>query len=243
MGDAISIRTVFKICLAVSRKSFWSSVNEMREHILFLTGKLAEPGLRKTLSAMEPLIFDYSIKQLGLSVAALMTAEMIERRLHETGKATRILVPGRCRGDLERLSQRLGLPVERGPEELKDLPAYFGRSAPQPDLNRYDVALFAEIVDASQRSIQSILDRASYYRSCGADVIDLGFLPTEPFGHLEETIQALKAEGYRVSADSLESSDLVRAGKAGADYLLSLTEKTLNIVDEVGSVPVLIPSA
>ncbi|ADE13228.1 dihydropteroate synthase DHPS [Nitrosococcus halophilus Nc 4] len=215
----------------------------MREHILFLTGKLAEPSLCKILKAMEPVDFDYTVKQLGLSVAALMTAEMVERRLTETGEATRILVPGRCRGDLEKLSKKLGLPVERGPNELKDLPAYFGRSGPAPDLSRYKVCLFAEIVDAPQQSVQGILDRAAYYRSCGADVIDLGFLPSEPFDHLEEAIQALKAEGYCLSADSLEPEDLIRAGKAGVDYLLSLTEKTLYIADEVGSTPILVPAA
>jgi hypothetical protein len=34
---------------------------------------------------------------------------------------------------------------------------------------------------------------------------------------------------------------LLRGGKAGADYLLSLNEETLHIADQVASTPVLIP--
>jgi len=39
----------------------------------------------------------------------------------------------------------------------------------------------------------------------------------------------------------LEDNDLLRGGRAGADYLLSLSESTLWIADEVSSIPVLIP--
>ena len=72
----------------------------MPEHILFLTGKLAEKQLRRTLEEMRP-DFNYTVHVLGVTVAALMTAEMIGRRLTETFGADRLLVPGRCRGDLD----------------------------------------------------------------------------------------------------------------------------------------------
>ncbi len=100
----------------------------MAEHLLFLTGKLAEKQLRNILEKMQPE-FTYTVHQLGIKVAALMTADMIGRRLQETFGAERIIVPGRCRGDLEALSKDLGLPVVRGPEELNDLPQYFGKAA------------------------------------------------------------------------------------------------------------------
>src|SRR5690606_14697152 len=74
------------------------------------------------------------------------------------------------------------------------------------------------------------------------DVIDLGCLPGTPFPHLEECIAALKAEGMAVSVDSLDTEELRRGGRAGADFLLSLTEETLHLLDEVASVPVLIPA-
>ncbi|GAB6067706.1 DUF6513 domain-containing protein [Methylothermus subterraneus] len=211
-----------------------------REHILFLTGKLAEKQLRQTLEAMQP-DFDYTVHQLGLTVAALMTADMIRRRLKDTFGADRILVPGRCSGDLEALSRELGVPVERGPNEIKDLPAFFGRENFKPDLSRYDIRIFAEITDAPRLNLEQILAQADGYRRHGADVIDLGCLPNQPFPHLEEAISALKSEGYRVSVDSLNPEDLLRGGRAGADYLLSLHLDTLWIAEEVASCPILIP--
>ena len=45
-----------------------------------------------------------------------------------------------------------------------------------------------------------------------------------------------------VSVDSLDPEDLLVGGRAGADFLLSLTEETLWIMNEVPSTPILIPS-
>jgi dihydropteroate synthase-like protein len=55
-------------------------------------------------------------------------------------------------------------------------------------------------------------------------------------------VRALKIHGYKVSVDSADPDELLRGGKAGADYLLSLDETRLHIADEVSSVPVLIPA-
>lgn len=211
----------------------------MSEHILFLTGKLAEKQVHQVLEGMQPE-FTYTVLQLGVKVAALMTADMIERRLHDTFGAQRIVVPGRCRGDFETLSQKLGIPIERGPEEVKDLPQYFGKAAQHIDLSRYDVKIFAEIVDAPNISVEQVVERAYYYKKNGADVIDIGCLPGVPFPHLEDVIRTLKQEGFQVSIDSLENDDLLKGGKAGADYMLSLHESSLWIADEVATIPVLI---
>lgn len=44
-----------------------------------------------------------------------------------------------------------------------------------------------------------------------------------------------------MSLDSLDTVDLLRGGKAGADYLLSLHESTMWIADEVNATPIIIP--
>ncbi len=75
-------------------------------------------------------------------------------------EADRIILPGRCRANLETLSRELGVKVERGPDEISDLPSYFGRGGRAPDLSRYDIRIFSEIVDASDVSIDEILRRA-----------------------------------------------------------------------------------
>jgi len=212
----------------------------MSEHILFLTGKLAEKQLHQILEKMQPE-FTYTVHQIGVKVAALMTADMIGRRLKDTFNADRIMVPGRCRGDLESLSKLLNTPVERGPDELKDLPLYFGKQAHKIDLSHYDVKIFAEIVDAPNVSVEEVVKRAYYYKENGANVIDIGCLPDTPFAHMEDIIQTLKQEGFLVSIDSLETDDLLRGAKAGADYMLSLHESTLWVADEVDAIPIIIP--
>ncbi|MBA2350275.1 MAG: DUF6513 domain-containing protein [Pseudomonadota bacterium] len=211
-------------------------------HILFLTGRLAEKSLHKVLAGMQPTEFSYTVQQIGINVAGLMTADLIARRVSDVANADRIVIPGRCRGDLDQLAARYGVPVVRGPEELKDLPEFFGHAGSPVDLSRHDVLIFAEIVDTPDIDIAAILQRAARYRADGADVIDLGCLPDTPFPHLEDALGALHEAGHRVSVDSIDPQELLRGGRAGADYLLSLKEDTLWIADEVASVPVLIPS-
>lgn len=210
------------------------------EHLVFLTGRLAQNGLARVLQSLEPAPFTWEIREIGLQVAALMTADMIKRRVPAPIAANRLIVPGRCRGDLDALSLHYGMPVERGPEELKDLPAYFNRAARPVDLSRYDIAIFAEIVDAPRLSVDAICARAARLQADGADVIDLGCLPSTPFPHLADAVRALKAQGMKVSVDSMDTKELVRGGRAGADYLLSLSADTLWILNEVDSTPVLI---
>ncbi|HET8747312.1 MAG TPA: DUF6513 domain-containing protein [Ramlibacter sp.] len=214
------------------------------EHIVFLTGRLAEPALNRVLAQIAPpeaeAPFSWEVREIGLQVAALMTAEMVQRRVAAPVAADRILLPGRCRGDVAALSAHFGVPVQRGPEELKDLPQFFRRQARPVDLDAYAIRIFAEIVDAPHLPVEAIVDRARAFAADGADVIDLGGLPDTPFPHLEDSVRALKAQGFRVSVDSQDPQELLRGGRAGADYLLSLTLDTLWIADEVASVPIVI---
>lgn len=214
----------------------------MPESILFLTGRLAEPSLRRVLDGMQPAPFEHKVLMLSLQVAGLMTSDMILRRLPDVAGASRVMVPGRCRGDLDELSSHFGVPFVRGPDDLKDIPRFFGRSGAPLDLSKHDVRIFAEIVDAPHLSIDAILEQATAYRNAGADVIDLGCLPQTPFPHIEDSVTALHAAGFQVSVDSMEPEELLRGGRAGADFLFSLNAKTLWIADEVGSTPVLVPA-
>jgi dihydropteroate synthase-like protein len=210
------------------------------EHIVFLTGRLAEKSLARVLESMAPTPFSWEIREIGLQVAALMTADMIRRRVAVPLQASRMIVPGRCRGDLAALSGHYGVPVERGPEEVKDLPQFFGRAAQALDLSRYETLIFAEIVDAPRLDLDGIAALARHYTAQGADVIDIGCLPETPFPHLEDAVALLKQQGYRVSVDSMRTEELVRGGHAGADYLMSLNLDTLWVADEVPATPILV---
>jgi dihydropteroate synthase-like protein len=214
----------------------------MTEHILLITGRLAKPRLTKILAGLAPKDFTYEIVDIGVKVAALMTAEIIRRRLPTPIRADRVLLPGRFRGDLDALAQHYGRTFQRGPADLQDLAEFFGRKGPPPDLSRHGVRIFAEIVEAPTLSVAAIVERAAHYRRDGADVIDLGCLPDTEFPHLEDSVAALVAAGFTVSVDSADVEELRRGGKAGAHFLLSLTEKTLHLAEEVAAIPVLIPA-
>lgn len=213
----------------------------MSDRTLFLTGHLARARLEKVLRDTRDLGFAWSVFDVGVKVAALMTESIILRRLPRPIDAAMIMVPGRCRANLEYLSSQFGVPFVRGPDELKDLPAYFGKRGRGQDLSEYDMRIFAEVVDASALSVDAIVARAVAMRAAGADVIDLGCLPDTPFPHLEEAVAALRSGGHSVSVDSADSGELRRGARAGAQFLLSLTENTLAVAGETGATPILIP--
>ncbi|MDQ7978442.1 DUF6513 domain-containing protein [Paraburkholderia sp. SARCC-3016] len=210
------------------------------EHIVFLTGRLAEKSVVQVLEGFANPTFTWEVREIGLQVAGLMTADMIRRRLAVPVNADRVIVPGRCRGDMNALTAHFGVPVERGPEEIKDLPQFFGQAARKLDLSRYETEIFAEIVDAPRLDLDGIAARARRYADEGADVIDVGCLPDTPFPHLEDAVRMLKDAGYRVSVDSMVTDELLRGGCAGADYLMSLNVDTLWIADEVPATPIVV---
>ena len=215
----------------------------MTEHIAFLTGHLAQPRLTKVLAGMKDAGFAWSVINVGVKVAALMTEAIIARRLPRPLAASRVVVPGRCRADLDRLSAEFGVPFVRGPDEVGDLPQYFGKGGRASDLSRHDIRIFAEIVEAPGLAIDAIVKRAGLMRAAGADVIDLGCLPDTPFPHLADAVRALAAEGFTVSVDSADPDELRTGGQAGARFLLSLTERNLAIAADTGATPVLVPES
>jgi dihydropteroate synthase-like protein len=212
----------------------------MAERVVLVTGSLAEPRVRRVAEQVASEALEPVVANVGVKVAALMTTDIVERRLTLPEGADRVVMPGRFRGDLERLSDFFGTRFERGPDEVADLPEYLGHAKEKPDLSQQNVTIFAEIVDATLMTPEEIVLRARMLRADGADVIDLGCLPDSPFPHLEDAIGALHADGVRVSVDSFNAEELSRGTKAGADFLLSLSEKTIAIADEGPAVPILV---
>jgi len=215
----------------------------MPGHILFLTGHLAEKRLREVLSGLRDVDFSWDVRDIGVQVAALMTADLIRRRLpKDAARAARIVVPGYCRGDLAPLDAEFGVAFERGPVDLHDLAEYLGHAREGIDLSQHAVRIFAEITDAPTLSVAGIVERARRFAADGADIIDLGCLPATPFAHLEAAIDALHGIGLLVSVDSADLDELRRGGRAGADFVLSLNEETLALAEEMAAQPVLVPA-
>src|SRR3954469_17826154 len=97
-----------------------------RPHLLFVTGKLAEPALRRTLAELAPRAgFDHSVAVLPITVVALATTPWIARHLAVPAGIDRVILPGLCAGDLDPVRSAAGIAVERGPADLRDLPDYF----------------------------------------------------------------------------------------------------------------------
>jgi dihydropteroate synthase-like protein len=212
----------------------------MAERVVLVTGSLAEPRVKRVAEQVASDTLEPVVANVGVKVAALMTTDIVERRLTLPEGADRVVMPGRFRGDLERLSDHFGTRFERGPDEVADLAEYLGHAKEKVDLSQHNMTIFAEIVDATLMTPGEIVVRSRMLRADGADVIDLGCLPDSPFPHLEESIAALHADGVRVSVDSFNAEELSRATRAGADFLLSLSEKTIGIADEGPAVPILV---
>jgi dihydropteroate synthase-like protein len=213
------------------------------ERLLFLTGHLAEARLRRLLESLGATAFAWQVANVGVKVAALMTEPILRRRLRAPLAADRVIFPGRAALDEAALSRAFGIPFVRGPDEIADLPGFLGFGAKPADLSHHAMRIFAEIVDAPLHAMETLRARAAALSAEGADVIDLGCRPGTAFAHLEDAVRALKADGHAVSVDSGDPEELRRGALAGADFLLSLTEATLDVAAGTPAVPVLIPAA
>src|SRR4051794_41829897 len=100
-----------------------------RQHLHFVTGRLAEHALQKEVAALSARLgFEASIGVLPITVAALMTPAWIARHLQIPRHATKVIIPGYCDGDLAPIATAAGVPVERGPRDLRQLGEFFGHA-------------------------------------------------------------------------------------------------------------------
>lgn len=213
-----------------------------RERICFVTGKLAEPALREVVAELAPRAgFDYAIEALNITVAALMTADWVAARLRPPADATRVVLPGYCGGDLSRVSAATGLPAERGPKDLRDLPEHFGRPAPADDYGDYTIEILAEINHAPRLGPADLLRAARSLRRDGADVIDLGCDPGQPWSGLGDAVRALRDAGLRVSVDTFDPGEAADGARAGAELVLSVTGATCERAVDWGCEVVVVP--
>jgi dihydropteroate synthase-like protein len=194
-----------------------------REHIHFVTGRLAAHALKSVVAPLaEQAGFDYTVGVLPITVAALMTPEWIARHWRRPAEANRIIIPGYCEGDLTPLSKATAAAVERGPRDLRQLPAYFLREPPPADYGAWDIEIIAEINHCPRLSLNEILRQAAELARDGADVIDVGCEPGGAWTGVSDAVKALRDVGHRVSIDSLNPAEIAPAVAAGAELVLSV---------------------
>ncbi|MFI5455264.1 MAG: DUF6513 domain-containing protein [Isosphaerales bacterium] len=193
--------------------------------ILFVTGRLAEFALRRLLDDLAPRAgFSAEVAVLPISVAALMTPKWVARHLDVLEGVERVILPGYCQGDLGPIIEKArGIPVEHGPQDLRDLPLLFGQpgGAP-PGYGAHNIQILAEINHAPGLEQRALIEQAEQFRSQGADLIDLGCDPGTTWTKVGEAVSALRDRGIRVSIDSFEPTEVASAVAAGAELVLSV---------------------
>jgi dihydropteroate synthase len=211
---------------------------------LFVTGRLAEFALRRMLEELAPRAgFHAEVAVLPISVAALMTPRWVARHLEVAAGVDKVILPGNCQGDLAPVVERArGVPVESGPEDLRDLPRYFGEARGEPGgYGAYDIEIIAEINHAPRLERDELIRQALRFRADGADVIDLGCDPGTSWTGSGDAVKALRDEGMRVSIDSFDPVEAEVAARAGAELVLSVSASNRERAVDWGVEVVVIP--
>jgi dihydropteroate synthase-like protein len=210
---------------------------------LFLTGRLAEPALRRVLAELGPRAgFEYQVAVLPISVAALATTEWIARH-HTPAPADRVILPGLCNGELDVLKNAWGdMAIEKGPADLRDLPDYFGASGQsKSNYGDYDIEILLEINHAPRLTLEEIVNIARKAKADGADVIDLGCDPGSTWTGIADAVKALKDEGLRVSLDTFNVAEAAEGVRAGAELVLSVNRTNREAACDWGCEVVAVP--
>lgn len=206
--------------------------------VLCVTGQLAEPVLRRVLADIEsaedsPIACDVAV--LGITVAALMTTEWIGRNLSVPEATDLVLIPGLCEGDTGIISEKFGVKVEKGPKDVREIPQHFGRVVAN-DYGAWDIEIAAEINNAPRLTRDELRSAADYFRTSGADIIDIGCTPGLAYPDLADVVGELTAARMRVSVDTFDADEIRTAVEAGAELVLSVNGSNIDVArDLVGS--------
>jgi dihydropteroate synthase-like protein len=223
------------------------------ERILFVTGQLAAPSLRPLVAELAARHgFHADVHVAGITVAALMPAAWLIGKLQVPAGVERVILPGWCDVGLDRLRAALDpIRVELGPKDLRELPAWLAGEGPPDDYGDHGIEILAEINHANRLPLAALRRMAVELRGQGADVIDLGATPGEPWAAADrvrdrtsvtEAVESLRDLGLRVSIDSFDPAEVRAATSAGAELVLSVRADNVELAADLGTEVVAIPS-
>jgi dihydropteroate synthase-like protein len=214
------------------------------QRILFVTGKLAEPALRRVVAELAPAGgFEPTVVVLPITVVALATTAWIAGHADPPQGFDRIILPGLCQGELAVLHDAWGdVAVERGPDDLRDLSEFFGgEAATRAGYGGHDIAILAEINHAPRLPLSDLLTRSRQAHRDGADLIDLGCDPDSTWTGVADAVRALRDDGLRVSLDSFNVDEAQHAARAGAELVLSVNRTNREAARDWGCEVVAVP--
>jgi dihydropteroate synthase-like protein len=210
--------------------------------VLFVTGRLAAPALRRVVAELGPRAgFEPEVAVMPISVAALLTTDWVAAHLQAPAGTNQIVLPGFCRGSAGEVAAACGVSAEHGPNDFRDLPEYFGHPQRSENYGVYDIEILAEINSAPRLAREELLTIARRYRDDGADVIDLGCDPGQPWSSVGDGVRLLRDDGLRVSIDSMNPTEITAAAKAGAELVLSVNVSNREAAADWGVEVVAIP--
>jgi dihydropteroate synthase len=89
--------------------------------------------------------------------------------------------------------------------------------------------------------LADILATAKQLAADGADLIDVGCDPGEPWPGVADCVKALKDAGHRISIDSMNPLEIAPAVRAGAELVLSVNSTTREAARDWGCEVVVVP--
>jgi dihydropteroate synthase-like protein len=199
--------------------------------VTFVTGRLAEPALRRTLADLAPP-FEVHVAVMKITVAALMTVPWLTKFLVVPPDTDLVVLPGLVEGDPALLAEHLGVRVEKGPKDLRELPIFFGRKAKAIEYGAWTIEIVAELNNASKLPMQARVAEAKRFLEAGADYVDVGCTPGRAFPDLADTVRAIRDLGGKVSIDSFDPEEIRTGIAAGATLVLSVNGSNLEVAQE-----------
>ncbi|MGB9622429.1 MAG: dihydropteroate synthase, partial [Candidatus Bathyarchaeia archaeon] len=136
----------------------------------------------------------------------------------------------------KRILESLKNVEENWMEVLKEGGFSIGREDRRIHVGRgFPMRVIAEIVNAPTLSEKDIQNRARYYTSKGADIIDLGMIANNPMPHkIKKIVESIRSvTNLPLSIDSLNSDEILEAYESDIDLILSLDSGNLDEVAEL----------
>jgi len=183
--------------------------------ILLLTGKLAEPLLRKVADAY-PSNYEIHVSVMPIEVASLATPQLIISYLKKVKLEDYdlIMVPGLISGSMKPIEEAVGIRVVKGPKHAADIPMLLRTYDPirlSPDVSADDL-----ITDEKYRDAKEILEKAEASATSKPHIrVDEVIIPANP--------PPIRVISEIAEAHLLDESELIRIARKrieeGADIL------------------------
>ncbi|NJF24864.1 dihydropteroate synthase-like protein [Thermococcus sp. Bubb.Bath] len=215
---------------------------ENPRRILLVTGRLAEPLVRKYGEGCDVLV-------TPVSVAAFLTPELIVRYLEKAGVKSEdydlILIPGLVRGSAQLIEDELDIPAFKGPRNAMDLPQVLkalgegfklSREVPADDLFSFDA--LKRVEDIRNRTRNRNYIEEALKKPWNVLIGDLPAGRDFPARILGEVVDAPKLGVEKTVEKALyylhEGADIIDIGMVAGETNLGFIEEIPEIRERIG---------